>query len=154
MLSRLRQQRKDESPDPRAWDLTRAAARIGISASSLVRYEKGDVILPISYLRPIAVAYGVSARQLAADLGLLDEAVLDEADRDYTVEQFCEHLVGAGLPADVVSDLTALAAEQRPSDRKSLAEGYARIWERLRSRDTPRAKTSSASTRQPRRHVC
>src|SRR5690349_20576754 len=73
VLTGLRTERQSQAANRRDWDLTRVAAKIGVSASSLSRYESGDVILPTNYLRLVAEAYGVPVGNLLAHLGLVDE---------------------------------------------------------------------------------
>lgn len=109
-------------------DRTQIAATAGLSYSQLSRYISGETLLPSVY-------YGPLAQALAIDRDAFISQVLGMADPDdqFTVDDFREHLEAAGLPGDIVSDLVAIAAEEPSLGRRSLAEGYVRLWQRRRT---------------------
>lgn len=103
-------------------------------------YERGVSVIRLDRVPEWAAAFGISQQEF------LDE-VLD-LDTTWTVEQFREHVDAAGLPPEVVDDLVAIAAEQPAIGRRTLAEGYVRLWQRAQGRrDTGGADLSGSSMR-------
>jgi transcriptional regulator with XRE-family HTH domain len=100
-------------------------------------YERGVSVIRLDRVPEWAAAFGISQQAFL-------NAVL-EPDGEYTVEQFREHIVAAGLPQDIVSELVAIAAEQPALGRRSLAEGYVRLWQRRRTRNAHEGDESGAS---------
>lgn len=105
-------------------EATQIAAEIGLSYNQYLRYSWGKTALRIDQFETFARAYGVGVPELARRLGLTDDA------DTYSIEEFRDHLRSAGLPAEDVEELTGIAAEQPAFGRKSLAEGYVRLWKR------------------------
>ena len=125
-------------------DRTQLAAAAGLSYSQLSRYISGETLMPSVYYGPLAKALGI-----ARDAFIRQLLVVDEPDI-WTVEQFRQHLEHAGLPNATVDDLAAIAAEQPALGRRSLAEGYVRLWQRRRTKcahDGGVAPTSDVSVR-------
>lgn len=83
VLSSLRMERlnaakaRGDREEERRWQLTATAARIGVSASNLGRYETGETILPSPYYRAVAEVYGLTRGQLVSMLGLTDDPPFD-----------------------------------------------------------------------------
>lgn len=105
-------------------------------------YERGVSVIRFDRVAEWAAAFGISEEQFI-------DAVL-EPDGRITVEQFREHLEAAGLPHAIVDDLAAIAAEQPALGRRSLAEGYVRLWQRRRAlieHEGDGAEASDASMR-------
>jgi transcriptional regulator with XRE-family HTH domain len=130
VLSELRASKRERADNPREWDLTRAAARIGVSASSLSRYESGDTILPTNYLRLVARAYGVPLSELLERLGLLDD---DEASTD--TWDMAAYLRGR-VPEDTIAKLVEKHKDEPLASQKFAADGALRMTQRAQRRAT------------------
>lgn len=118
-LTRLRQERFEaakqsgDKAQKRFWELTSVASRIGVSASSLQRYESGKTMLPSTHYQPVAEVYGITRAQLIRELGLLDD--------DTTSRQDIERIVGSKDPKFVESVRTALSGENEQTRDRLLS---------------------------------
>lgn len=100
VLSGLRAHALKQADNPKDWQLTPVASRIGVSASQLSRYESGQTILPTTYYRAIADTYGITRTELARALGILDdESVVTPEDESWSLE---DHLRSAGVSHELI----------------------------------------------------